>query len=63
MDDLRIEPCRSECTWRATDKQLDGEQLFACGSCGSEWVPSQPWTPADADGIVPPDVARVRQGR
>lgn len=61
MTDLRIEPCRSECGWGATGAELDGEPLFACRSCGSEWVPSQPWTPANADGCVPDDVARLRR--
>ncbi len=27
--------------------------LFACVGCGSEWVPSEPWTPIDWTGTVP----------
>lgn len=60
MSGLRIEPCRSECTWGPRDTELDGEPLFACHSCGSEWVPSQPWTPADADGTVSAQVLDAR---
>jgi hypothetical protein len=47
---LAIHPCRQQCCWRPTSRQREGEPLFACTSCGSEWVPSQPWTPVDQDG-------------
>ncbi|QTH36809.1 hypothetical protein [Yimella sp. cx-51] len=61
MTNLRIEPCRDECAWGATEHELDGEPLFACRSCGSEWVPSQEWTPIDADGVVPDEIAKCRR--
>ena len=47
---LAVHPCRRECRWRPTSRRLGPEPLFACTSCGSEWVASQPWTPVDADG-------------
>lgn len=61
--DLRIEPCRSECDWDTTQQQLNGEPLFACRSCGSEWVPSEAWTPVNADAVVPDVISQCRQQR
>jgi hypothetical protein len=55
---LEVAPCRSLCSWAATGEVRAGMPLFACAGCGSEWVRSQPWTPADADGEVPGEVAR-----
>lgn len=60
---LRIRPCRRECSWDARDELLDGLPVFACGSCGSEWVASEPWTPADWTGAVPEAVQRERRLR
>ncbi len=60
---LRISPCRRECSWAARDELLDGLPVFACGSCGSEWVASEPWTPADWTGAVPEAVQRERRLR
>lgn len=57
---LQIAACRSICGWRDTGHDLDGEPLFACSGCGSEWVPSQAWTPVDYTGEVPVLVAEVR---
>ena len=57
MGALEIQPCRAVCTWAPTSEQLAGERLFRCGGCGSEWVRSQGWTPVDAGGVVPHDVA------
>ena len=47
---LAVHPCRQRCCWRPTDRLRDGERLFACCECGSEWVRSQPWAPVDVDG-------------
>jgi hypothetical protein len=58
-----ISACRSLCGWQATGEQLGGEPLFACAGCGSEWVPSQPWTPVDYTGEVPGPVAEARSAR
>ena len=60
---LTIAGCRSACSWRPTGQHLDGEQLFSCAGCGSEWVPSEPWTPIDYLGEVPAAVAEARRER
>jgi hypothetical protein len=63
---LEIAACRSACAWDTTGEHLDDEPLFACSGCGSEWVPSEPWTPIDWTGRVPEPVqraARERRGR
>ena len=49
---LEIAACRSECSWQETDATLDGERVFACAGCGSEWVASEPWTPIDWTGVT-----------
>jgi hypothetical protein len=54
---LAAHPCRQMCRWRPTDDTWAGEPLFRCTSCASEWVPSQPWTPVDADGTRHPALA------
>lgn len=53
---LRAFPCQKKCCWRSTGRERGGERLFACQSCGSEWVRSQPWAPVDADGTRHPDL-------
>ncbi len=53
---LRIAPCRTLCRWGPTRGRVDGQTLFACTGCGSQWVPSEPWTPRQADGSWPPGV-------
>jgi hypothetical protein len=53
---LAAHPCRKECRWRPSRGFVAGERLFACQSCGSQWVASQPWTPIDADGTRDPAV-------
>lgn len=64
MPALEIAACRRLCAWRTTGEQLDGERLFRCGGCGSEWVPSEAWTPIDHTGEVPEAVqAERRRGR
>ena len=60
---LRITGCRSLCGWHDTGRSLDEEPLFACSGCGSEWVPSEPWTPVDYEGFVPEPVAEIRRTR
>ena len=60
---LEIAGCRSLCAWRDTAQTLGGERLFACGGCGSEWVPSEPWTPVDWTGQVPEPVQEARRDR
>lgn len=58
---LEISPCRKLCSWDDTGALLDGERLFACNGCGSEWVVSEPWTPADHTGSVPEAVQAERR--
>ena len=60
---LVIAPCRALCRWGSRGSRLGGEELFACSGCGSEWVPSQPWTPVDHTGTVPDAVVQVRRTR
>jgi hypothetical protein len=50
---LAMAPCRTLCSWGPTGRLRGGLPLFACSGCGSEWVRSEPWKPADADGVVP----------
>lgn len=45
---LAIFPCRTLCDWASVD---DG--LLECAGCGSQWVPTEKWTPRQADGSVP----------
>jgi hypothetical protein len=63
---LEVGACRSLCSWQRTGESLGSEPVFACSGCGSEWVPSEPWTPVDHTGTVPEAVlaerARVRRG-
>ena len=58
---LEVASCRRECSWARTAEQLDGEPVFACAGCGSEWVPSEPWTPAEWTGEVPEAVRQAVQ--
>ena len=60
---LTIAGCRQLCSWHATDENFDGERLFACDGCGSEWVVSEPWTPIDWSGTVPQPVQDARRAR
>ena len=45
---LAIFPCRTLCDWAAASVEL-----FRCAGCGSEWLPTEKWTPRQADGTVP----------
>ena len=58
---LRVRPCRSVCDWARTPDRYDGQPVLACRGCGSQWVRSEPWTPAQADGTVPDVVREERQ--
>jgi hypothetical protein len=58
---LEISACRRLCSWEDTGTHLDGERLFACLGCGSEWVASEPWTPIDHTGVVPEPVQEARR--
>jgi len=60
---LEIAACRSLCNWTDTGASLEGERLFACAGCGSEWVASEPWTPIDWTGAVPEAVQLARRRR
>jgi hypothetical protein len=60
---LEIADCRRLCAWGESERSLAGEPLFACSGCGSEWVPSQQWTPVDYTGVVPESVAAARRAR
>ena len=53
---LVVHPCRSLCSWAATGTTHDGDDLFACAGCGSEWTRSEPWAPRQLDGTWPPGV-------
>ena len=55
---LIIAPCRTLCAWSADPTA--GERLFSCAGCGSQWEPSQAWTPRQADGTVPAAVRAAR---
>jgi hypothetical protein len=61
---LEIAACRRLCSWARTEESLDGEPVFRCDGCGSEWVASEHWTPIDHTGVVPEAVqAERRRGR
>ncbi len=57
---LAISPCLTLCDWRSTDQTYDELPLLACTGCGSQWVRTEPWTPRNADGAVPPAVRAER---
>lgn len=56
---LRVRACRDLCSWHRTPVDRRGEPMFACRGCGSQWVPSEHWTPRDRDGSVPPEVLAI----
>ncbi len=60
MSRLRSSPCRGTCQWATKSRRLDGLALFACSGCGSQWVRTEVWTPADCDGQVPAAVRAER---
>jgi hypothetical protein len=56
-------PCRTLCSWAPAGRRRAGLAVFACSGCGSEWVRSEPWTPIDADGVLPEAVAAEARSR
>ncbi|AVZ41141.1 hypothetical protein CT688_07490 [Dietzia sp. JS16-p6b] len=56
---LRVRSCRDLCQWTRTPAERRGEPVFACRGCGSQWVPSEHWTPRDSSGAVPPEVLGI----
>ena len=56
---LRVRSCLDLCNWNKTPVERRGEPLFACRGCGSQWVPSEHWTPRDASGHIPPEVVAL----
>jgi hypothetical protein len=56
---LAAHPCQAECDWGPAGR-AGGRALFRCAGCASEWTAAEPWTPAQADGTVPPAVAAER---
>jgi hypothetical protein len=62
---LEVWPCQAICVWKVCDDVrpdvVEGLlRVFRCAGCGSEWVRTEPWTPVDAGGQVPPDVVAER---
>ena len=63
---LVISPCLALCAWQdaaPAPQTLEDLPLLTCQGCGSQWIRSEPWTPRDADGSVPPAVRREREVR
>ena len=58
--ELVISPCQARCSWSTSGERLEGELLFACVACGSEWIASEAWTPVDWQGLVPDAVEAER---
>ena len=56
---LRVRSCRDLCNWVKTPVEHRGEPLFACQGCGSQWVPSELWTPREASGEIPAEVLKL----
>ncbi|HJC30460.1 MAG TPA: hypothetical protein H9759_13870 [Candidatus Dietzia intestinipullorum] len=56
---LRIRSCRDLCSWHRTPVERRGEPMFACRGCGSQWVPSEHWTPRESSGGIPPAVLEI----
>jgi len=56
---LKVRSCRDLCNWIRTPVERRGEPLFACRGCGSQWVPSEPWTPRESTGVVPPEILEI----
>jgi hypothetical protein len=57
---LVIAPCRQLCDWQPEPTAAGGAgrppRLLACTGCGSQWTPTERWTPRQADGSEPPAV-------
>ena len=55
--ELARRACRQLCDWAPTRASRLGLPVFACTGCGSQWVRSEAWTPAQQDGSVLPAIA------
>lgn len=53
---LVINECRMRCEWVSTGERIDGDQVFRCEGCRSEWTRAEEWTPRNWDGSVSPEV-------
>lgn len=60
---LRVRSCRDLCNWNETPVERRDEPLFACRGCGSQWVPSEHWTPREASGAIPAPVLDIIRER
>ena len=52
---LAVSPCRTLCSWSGVRPGL-----LQCAGCGSQWAPTERWTPRQADGTVPDAVRAAR---
>ncbi len=59
MSALESHPCRQLCNWRPVAGTHP--KLFRCLGCRSEWNHQEQWTPAQANGEVPPAVVAERR--
>lgn len=59
--ELKSGDCKGACAWGGVDDQIDGLQVFACRTCGTEWTAAQTWTPRNEDGELDLGVAEARQ--
>lgn len=53
---LRQEPCQSKCDWTPSGEVRDGDYVFACSGCTSEWVRSEGWRPRNLDGSIAAEI-------
>lgn len=58
--ELKSGDCQAKCDWHPTGDQIDSLDVFACSSCGQEWISSEGWTPRNMDGKMTPEVAAAR---
>ena len=49
---LRQEPCQSRCDWSPSGDVCNGDLVFACAGCTSEWTRREGWTPRNLDGSI-----------
>ena len=52
--------CQGKCDWHATSASYEGQPLFRCTGCQSEWTSAERWTPRNADGEVSAEVLAAR---
>ena len=60
---IKVRACRDVCVWNRTPAERRGEPLFACRGCGSQWVPSEDWTPRNREGSIPDEILEIVRGR